>query len=64
MVKKKKKEVVDVLADIKKATNFIDSLVNSQKDSTNNNSRNVGSSTNTRAASQGDQGEVYATDAT
>ena len=36
MVKKKKKEVVDVLADIKKATNFIDSLVNSQKDNTNN----------------------------
>ena len=63
MVKKKKKEVVDVLADIKKATNFIDSLVNSQKDNTNNNSRNIGS-TNTRAASQGDQGEVYATDAT
>jgi hypothetical protein len=27
MVKKRKEEVVDVLADIKKATNFIDDLV-------------------------------------
>ena len=64
LVKKKKKEVVDVLADIKKATNFIDSLVNSQKDTTpTNNSRNITSS-DARMASQGDQGEVYATEAT